>query len=346
MVVASETFSQRNQGMTIADAVASWHRLARRAGAAGLRTTLTVAAAFGCPFEGEVAPDFVADVACPLPAGAARRAGLRGHHRGGGAEPGRRAGRRRGRQCAGLPLRWHFHNTRNTGYANALAALGRGASALDASVGGIGGCPFAPAATGNIATEDLLYLLHRSGVRTGIDPECGCRRRCRSWRQRWGTRCPGSWAEPAGSRRHPDENVIPAWCFAGSVGGYVLPRRDSTARAGPDRPARSPASRNPVPPRSTPESRVHRRRNPASTLPGRRNCGCCPAEHVGSEQDLPRRTGRVDDQHPQRRTRVVAIDLVTRQSMQRREVLPDKHEVDRGGAVAGEGAAEQSALVR
>ena len=70
-----------------------------------------------------------------------------------------------------MPLRWHFHNTRNTGYANAIAAPTRGASALDASVGGIGGCPFAPAATGNIATEDLLYLLHRSGVSTGIDPE-------------------------------------------------------------------------------------------------------------------------------------------------------------------------------
>jgi hydroxymethylglutaryl-CoA lyase len=70
-----------------------------------------------------------------------------------------------------IPLRWHFHNTRNTGYANALAAVGRGAIALDASVGGIGGCPFAPAATGNIATEDLVYLLHRSGVQTGIDPD-------------------------------------------------------------------------------------------------------------------------------------------------------------------------------
>ena len=70
----------------------------------------------------------------------------------------------------GVPLRWHFHNTRNTGYANAFAALQRGAVALDASIGGIGGCPFAPAATGNLATEDLLYLLHRSGVRTGMDP--------------------------------------------------------------------------------------------------------------------------------------------------------------------------------
>jgi hydroxymethylglutaryl-CoA lyase len=76
-----------------------------------------------------------------------------------------------GAVAAQIPLGWHFHNTRNTGYANAIAAAQRGASALDASAGGIGGCPFAPNATGNIATEDLLYLLHRSGIATGIDPD-------------------------------------------------------------------------------------------------------------------------------------------------------------------------------
>jgi hydroxymethylglutaryl-CoA lyase len=70
--------------------------------------------------------------------------------------------------AAGIPLRWHFHNTRNTGYANAITAAELGAAALDSSAGGIGGCPFAPAATGNIATEDLLYLLDRSAVRTGV----------------------------------------------------------------------------------------------------------------------------------------------------------------------------------
>jgi hydroxymethylglutaryl-CoA lyase len=75
-------------------------------------------------------------------------------------------------EAPGVPLRWHFHNTRNTGYANALTAAdlaGDADVALDASAGGIGGCPFAPDATGNIATEDLLYLLHRSGYRTGVD---------------------------------------------------------------------------------------------------------------------------------------------------------------------------------
>ena len=68
-----------------------------------------------------------------------------------------------------LPLRAHFHNTRNTGYANAIAAADAGVTVLDASAGGIGGCPFAPGATGNIATEDLIYLLHTSGLGTGID---------------------------------------------------------------------------------------------------------------------------------------------------------------------------------
>nr|BFE78265.1 hypothetical protein GCM10020093_008660 [Planobispora longispora] len=128
--------------------------------------TLTVAASFGCPFEGEVDPARVADLVrrCPgaqevaladtigvgVPAGVRRLAEAVG-------------------EATAAPLRFHFHNTRNTGYANAVAALEAGAAALDASAGGIGGCPFAPAATGNIATEDLLYLLHRSGVRTGAD---------------------------------------------------------------------------------------------------------------------------------------------------------------------------------
>jgi hydroxymethylglutaryl-CoA lyase len=171
VVVASETFSKRNQGMTIAEAVASWQGLARRAGAAGLRTTLTVAAAFGCPFEGEVAPEFVADVVAqclqvpPDELAFADTIGV------GVPRQVDELADVAAAAAPSIPLRWHFHNTRNTGYANALAALERGAGALDASVGGLGGCPFAPAATGTIATDDLDYLLHRSGVRTGIDPD-------------------------------------------------------------------------------------------------------------------------------------------------------------------------------
>jgi hydroxymethylglutaryl-CoA lyase len=168
VVVATDTFSQRNQGVGTDDAIAAWIRIAARARAAGLRTTVTVAASFGCPFEGEVAPERVADVlarcvqAQPDEVALADTIGV-------GVPAGVRALADVAADVApGIPLRWHFHNTRNTGYANAITAVERGAAALDASAGGIGGCPFAPAATGNIATEDLLYLLDRSAVRTGV----------------------------------------------------------------------------------------------------------------------------------------------------------------------------------
>jgi hydroxymethylglutaryl-CoA lyase len=168
VVVATDTFSQRNQGVSTDDAIAAWTRIADRARTAGLRTTVTIAASFGCPFEGEVAPERVADVlarcvqAQPDEVALADTIGV-------GVPAGVRALADVAAEVAsGIPLRWHFHNTRNTGYANAIAAVERGAAALDASAGGIGGCPFAPAATGNIATEDLLYLLDRSAVRTGV----------------------------------------------------------------------------------------------------------------------------------------------------------------------------------
>ena len=168
VVVATDTFSQRNQGVSTDDAIAAWTRIADRARTAGLRTTVTIAAAFGCPFEGEVVPERVADVlarcvqAQPDEVALADTIGV-------GVPAGVRAlADVAADVAAGLPLRWHFHNTRNTGYANAITAVERGAAALDASAGGIGGCPFAPAATGNIATEDLLYLLDRSAVRTGV----------------------------------------------------------------------------------------------------------------------------------------------------------------------------------
>jgi hydroxymethylglutaryl-CoA lyase len=168
VVVATDTFSRRNQGVSTDEAIAAWTRIAGRARAAGLRTTVTIAASFGCPFEGEVAPERVADVlarcvqAQPDEVALADTIGV-------GVPAGVRALADVAADVApGLPLRWHFHNTRNTGYANAIAAVERDAAALDASAGGIGGCPFAPAATGNIATEDLLYLLDRSAVRTGV----------------------------------------------------------------------------------------------------------------------------------------------------------------------------------
>ncbi|MFD6897231.1 hydroxymethylglutaryl-CoA lyase [Rhodococcus sp. NPDC060086] len=170
VVVASDTFSRRNQGTSTDEGVALWSRLAKRASNSGLRTTVTIAAAFGCPFEGEVPVERVANLVrrCsdvqPDELALADTIGV-----GVPAQVVALADAAQ-REAPGVPLRWHFHNTRNTGYANALTALQLGASALDASLGGIGGCPFAPAATGNIATEDLWYLLDRSGYATGVDP--------------------------------------------------------------------------------------------------------------------------------------------------------------------------------
>ncbi len=173
VVVCTETFSMRNQGMDVDGAIRSWERIARRAHAGGLRATVTLAAAFGCPFEGEVGPGRVAATlrrcvdAQPDEVAFADTIGV------GVPAQVRALADVAAREADGVPVRWHFHNTRNTGYANAIAATEQaaGPTALDASAGGIGGCPFAPAATGNIATEDLLYLLHGSGMRTGLDIE-------------------------------------------------------------------------------------------------------------------------------------------------------------------------------
>lgn len=168
VVVATETFSERNQGLSVDEMLASWERIAGRARGAGLRTSVTISAAFGCPFEGEVAAQRIVDLAARIAASGPDEIAL-GDTIGVAVPPQvtdvvtRVAG-----QVGRIPLRCHFHNTRNTGYANAVAALDAGVAALDASVGGIGGCPFAPDATGNIATEDLIYLLDRSGVDHGV----------------------------------------------------------------------------------------------------------------------------------------------------------------------------------
>ncbi|MFG1946276.1 hydroxymethylglutaryl-CoA lyase [Nonomuraea sp. NPDC048826] len=167
-VVATETFSQRNQGMTIAAALDSFAAISARAHTAGLRVTATVGASFGCPFEGEVSPDHVAAMVRRCAEAGADEIAL-ADTIGVGVPADVRRLVEAVRAVTDLPLRFHFHNTRNTGYANALAAVEAGASALDASSGGIGGCPFAPAATGNIATEDLAYALRRSDIRTGVD---------------------------------------------------------------------------------------------------------------------------------------------------------------------------------
>lgn len=168
VVVATETFSRRNQGMTVAEGLASFEALSRRARATGVRVTATIGASFGCPFEGEVNPAAVAELA-RICAGAGAQEIALADTIGVGVPADVVRLVAAVREVTDLPLRFHFHNTRNTGYANALTAVECGAVALDASAGGIGGCPFAPAATGNIATEDLAYALRRSGVETGLD---------------------------------------------------------------------------------------------------------------------------------------------------------------------------------
>jgi isopropylmalate/homocitrate/citramalate synthase len=163
----TESFNERNQGASVEESLAAARRIVARARSDGIRSAVTLSVAFGCPFEGEVDPTRVLEIAervAELEPDTLLLADTIGV-----AAPG--AVRALTAEVAelGRPVGGHFHNTRNTGYANALAALEAGASVLDASIGGLGGCPFAPKATGNIATEDLLYLLAREGVETGID---------------------------------------------------------------------------------------------------------------------------------------------------------------------------------
>ncbi len=168
-VVASNTFNLRNQGVSTEESVEAWLQMARAARAAGIRAQVTVSAAFGCPFEGEIAVARVVEVvkrvaaADPFEIALADTIGV-----GVPSQVTELVSRVR-EAVPGVSLRCHFHNTRNTGLANAYAAVEAGVSTLDASIGGVGGCPFAPAATGNIPTEDLLYMLGRMGVRTGVD---------------------------------------------------------------------------------------------------------------------------------------------------------------------------------
>ena len=168
VVVASDTFNRRNQGVGTDESIATWLEVAAAARAAGIRAQVTISAAFGCPFEGEVPQERVIEVAQRVAEAEPHEICLADSI--GVAVPGqvRELLERVSLQIPGMRWRCHFHNTRNTGIANAWAAIESGVVALDASVGGIGGCPFAPAATGNIASEDLLYMLDRSGVATGV----------------------------------------------------------------------------------------------------------------------------------------------------------------------------------
>ena len=163
----TDEFARRNQNTTVAEAIETSEALVNRAANDAMRITVTLSVAFGCPFEGAVDPAHVLDLAKRVAATGPDEIVLADTI--GVGVPSQVEALVGGAAAFGVPVGCHFHNTRNTGFANAVAAIGAGATVLDASLGGTGGCPFAPRATGNIATEDLVYLLHGMGQETGID---------------------------------------------------------------------------------------------------------------------------------------------------------------------------------
>ncbi len=167
--VATDSFAMRNQGQTSDGSVEAAKEIITLAREAGKTAQATIAASFGCPFEGEVADDRVIAMATsiaeagPVEIALADTIGV-----GNPAHVARLVERLR-TELPDLPVRVHFHNTRGTGLANVWAAVQAGARTVDASLGGLGGCPFAPGAAGNVATEDVTYMLERAGIATGLD---------------------------------------------------------------------------------------------------------------------------------------------------------------------------------
>jgi hydroxymethylglutaryl-CoA lyase len=164
---ASETFQERNAGGTVDEAAASAAAIVTAAHADGRRVSVTLSTAFGCPFEGEIDEGRVVELLGRCVAAGADEIVLADTI--GVAVPTRTRRLVERAATLGVPVGLHLHDTRNTAVACAWAGVQAGATILDSSVGGIGGCPFAPRSTGNVATEDLVYLLEREGVHTGVD---------------------------------------------------------------------------------------------------------------------------------------------------------------------------------
>ena len=168
-VSASESHNRKNVNRTVEESLAGFEDVARVADEAGIAVSGAIAVSFGCPFEGEVAPERVGEVARRFQQLGFAGASL-GDTTGMATPPLVAAAVAAVREAApGLGLGLHFHNTRGIGLANVMAGLGLGVDRYESSFGGIGGCPFAPKATGNICTEDLVYLLEEMGIDTGID---------------------------------------------------------------------------------------------------------------------------------------------------------------------------------
>jgi hydroxymethylglutaryl-CoA lyase len=167
--VSTDRFAMANQGQASAESVDVAKGIIAVAKDAGLTAQATIAASFGCPFEGEVAEDHVVAMAISLAKAAPAEVALADTI--GVANPAH-VGRLVAKVKAAIgpiPVRVHFHNTRGTGLANVWAAIEAGASTVDASIGGLGGCPFAPGAAGNVCSEDVVYMLDRAGIATGMD---------------------------------------------------------------------------------------------------------------------------------------------------------------------------------
>ncbi len=169
VAVSTDSFAMANQGQTSDGSVDAAKEIIALSQAAGKTGQVTIGASFGCPFEGEVAQDRVVAMAValadagPVEIGLADTIGV-----GNPAQVSALVAKVRA-AVPHIPVRVHFHNTRGTGLANVWAAIGAGAVTVDASIGGLGGCPFAPGAAGNVSTEDVVYMLERAGVRTGLD---------------------------------------------------------------------------------------------------------------------------------------------------------------------------------
>ncbi len=169
ITLCSDTFAKKNQGQTARETLDVASEIIRLARKEGRSATVMISSAFGCPFEGEISESDVIDFAKRLAEAEPSEIALADTI--GVGDPWRVASlfNKLSDAVPGIPLRGHFHNTRNSGIANAYAAIEAGVTVIDASIGGLGGCPFAPAATGNIATEDLVYMLNRGGIESGVD---------------------------------------------------------------------------------------------------------------------------------------------------------------------------------
>lgn len=167
--VATDSFAMANQGQTSDGSIEAAKAIIETARSAGKTAQATIGASFGCPFEGEVAEDRVVAMAAALVEAGPVEIALADTIGVGNPAHVTRLVTRVKEAIGSIPVRVHFHNTRGTGLANVWAAIGAGAVTVDASIGGLGGCPFAPGAAGNVATEDVVYMLERAGIETGLD---------------------------------------------------------------------------------------------------------------------------------------------------------------------------------